>query len=113
VQVARHQWFTPVILATWEAKIGRISIWVQPQQIVRETPSTKITRAKWIGGVTQVWSTCFKLWAVRIRKAFLGEALPAMAHLHVHMQESHGGILMIAHDVHLTFMITVPAQWIV
>jgi hypothetical protein len=26
VQVARHQWFTPVILATWEAKIGRISI---------------------------------------------------------------------------------------
>jgi hypothetical protein len=38
-----HWWFTPVILATWEAEIGRIA----------EIPSPKITRAKWTGDVTQ------------------------------------------------------------
>jgi hypothetical protein len=32
-----HWWFTPVILATWEAEIGRILVWSQQGQIVQET----------------------------------------------------------------------------
>jgi hypothetical protein len=38
----------PIILVTWEAEIGRIAI-----PVVRETPISKITRAKWIAGVAQ------------------------------------------------------------
>jgi hypothetical protein len=45
---------TPVILATWEAEIGRIVVRGQPWQIVLETLSTKIIRAKWTRGVAQV-----------------------------------------------------------
>jgi hypothetical protein len=37
---------TPVILATWEVGIGKTEIRGQPGQIVQETPSPKITRAK-------------------------------------------------------------------
>jgi hypothetical protein len=33
------------------AKIGRIMVPDQPRHIVHETPSLKITRAKWTGGV--------------------------------------------------------------
>jgi hypothetical protein len=46
--------FTQLILATWEAEIGKNSIWGQPRQIVPETPISKITRAKWTRGVAQV-----------------------------------------------------------
>jgi hypothetical protein len=46
-------WLTPVILTTWEAEIRRISS-RQHGQIVRETPISKITRAKWTGGMAQV-----------------------------------------------------------
>jgi hypothetical protein len=38
---------TPVILATWEAKIGRVKVPGQSRQIVFETPISKITREKW------------------------------------------------------------------
>jgi hypothetical protein len=31
------QWLTPVILATWEAKLRKISIQGQPEQVVLET----------------------------------------------------------------------------
>jgi hypothetical protein len=55
-----HWWLEPVILATWEAEIGRIKIWGQPRQIVHETPSPKITRAKWTGGISQVVEHCFE-----------------------------------------------------
>jgi hypothetical protein len=41
----------PIILASWEAEMGRI--WGQPRQITCETPISKITRAKWTGGVAQ------------------------------------------------------------
>jgi hypothetical protein len=34
-------WFTPVILATWEAEIRRIEVQDQPKQIVHETLSLK------------------------------------------------------------------------
>jgi hypothetical protein len=44
----------PVILATWEAEIGRIALWGQPGQIVWQTPISKATGAKWIGGVFRV-----------------------------------------------------------
>jgi hypothetical protein len=38
---ARCQSFTSVILATWEAKIGRIVVEGQPSQIIYKTPSPK------------------------------------------------------------------------
>jgi hypothetical protein len=42
-----------VIPATWGAVIWRRKVQSQPSQ-VRETPISKITRAKWTGGVAQV-----------------------------------------------------------
>jgi hypothetical protein len=38
---ARRQWLTPVILATQEAEIRRISVRSQPRQIVCESLSQK------------------------------------------------------------------------
>jgi hypothetical protein len=41
----------PVILATSEAEIMTIKVCGQFRRIVLKTPSPKITRAKWAGGV--------------------------------------------------------------
>jgi hypothetical protein len=50
----------PIILATWEAEIGRISVQSQLRQIVCETPpNSKITRKKWTGVWLMWWSACF------------------------------------------------------
>jgi hypothetical protein len=39
--VAGYQWFTPVILATQEAKIRRIAVGSQPGEIVLQDPILK------------------------------------------------------------------------
>jgi hypothetical protein len=54
------QWLTPVILATWETEIGRITVLGQQGQIAPETPISKITKATCAGGVAQAveWLLC-------------------------------------------------------
>jgi hypothetical protein len=50
----------PIILATLEAKMGRIMVQGQLRQIGWETPISKITTAKLGGGVAQaIEHTCF------------------------------------------------------
>jgi hypothetical protein len=53
VRELEGQWLTAIILATWEAEIGRIVDQGQPGQIVCKSSISKITRAKWTGG--EVW----------------------------------------------------------
>jgi hypothetical protein len=57
---ARHQWFTPVILATQETEIWRIMVQSQPRKIVHETLSQKIPITKRAGGVAQGVGSEFK-----------------------------------------------------
>jgi hypothetical protein len=50
---ARHQWFTPVILATQEAEITRISVQSQcpansSQDPISKIPNTKKGLAEWL-----------------------------------------------------------------
>jgi hypothetical protein len=52
--LAWSQWLTLIILATWETETRSIMVQSQPGQIVQETPTSKITRPKWTGGVAQV-----------------------------------------------------------
>jgi hypothetical protein len=58
---ARHQWLTPVILATQEAEIRRITVRSQPRQIVGETLSRKNPSQKRAGRVAQNVNPEFKL----------------------------------------------------
>jgi hypothetical protein len=39
--LARHQWFMPVIIATWEAEIRRLTVQGHPGQRIHETSSPK------------------------------------------------------------------------
>jgi hypothetical protein len=48
------QWLLPRVLARWEVEIGKTEAPGQPRQVVCKTPTPKITRAKWTGGVAQV-----------------------------------------------------------
>jgi hypothetical protein len=51
---ARHQWLSPVILATQEAKIWRVMVRSQPGEIVLHPVSQKtLSQKKWAGEVTQ------------------------------------------------------------
>jgi hypothetical protein len=44
--LAKHEWLTPVILATQEAEIRRITVWSQPVQIVHKTLSRRYPSQK-------------------------------------------------------------------
>jgi hypothetical protein len=44
-------WLVSIILATCEVEVGRIKAQGQHRQILCETPISKITRAKWTGGM--------------------------------------------------------------
>jgi hypothetical protein len=57
---AWHWWLMMIILASWEVEIGKITVWGKPRQIVQWDPISKVTRAKWTGGVAQVLE--FLLW---------------------------------------------------
>jgi hypothetical protein len=46
-----YWWLTSIILAAWEAEIKRIKVLGQPRQ---SSLDSKITRAKWSGGMAQV-----------------------------------------------------------
>jgi hypothetical protein len=46
-EVIRHWWLTPIILATWKAKIGRIVVLSQPRQKVFETPILMDKKLGW------------------------------------------------------------------
>jgi hypothetical protein len=52
-------WLKPIILAIWEAEIRRMMDQSQSGKIVPKTSISKITRAKWTGGVAQVVGVCF------------------------------------------------------
>jgi hypothetical protein len=58
--LARHRWLTPIILATQEAKIRRISVPSQPRQVVCETLSQKTLHKNRVGGVAQAEGPEFK-----------------------------------------------------
>jgi hypothetical protein len=47
-------WVMPIIPATQEAEIWRITVQGQLWQMILETPISKIIRAKWTGGVAQL-----------------------------------------------------------
>jgi hypothetical protein len=51
--IARSWWLMPIILATQEADIRRITIRFQPRKIVGETLSQKTYHKKRAGGVAQ------------------------------------------------------------
>jgi hypothetical protein len=51
--LTRHQWLTPVILATQEAEIRRMAVQGQPGQIVQETLSRKNPSQNMAGGMPQ------------------------------------------------------------
>jgi hypothetical protein len=48
-KAARHWWHTPLILATWEAKLRRILVGGQPEQIVCKTLPTQHKKGQWSG----------------------------------------------------------------
>jgi hypothetical protein len=49
-----------MILTPWEVEIRKIMVQGQPRQIVQETLTSRITRAKWTGGMAQVESLLCK-----------------------------------------------------
>jgi hypothetical protein len=53
-------WLTPVTLATWEAELRMIIVPKVSQGKEFMRPISKITRAKWTGGVAQVQSSELK-----------------------------------------------------
>jgi hypothetical protein len=65
---ARHQWLTPVILATQAAEIRRIEVRSQPGPIVSKTLSRKTLHKKRAGRVAQGEGPEFKPQYFKIKR---------------------------------------------
>jgi hypothetical protein len=60
IDEARHQWFMPVVQATQEAELRRITVGSQPGQMVHKTLSQKTLHKNRAGGVAQGEAPEFK-----------------------------------------------------
>jgi hypothetical protein len=52
--MAGHWWLTPIIFATQEVEIRKISVQSQPEEIVHKTLSQKYPMQNRVGGVAKV-----------------------------------------------------------
>jgi hypothetical protein len=59
IAVAGCQWLVPVIIATWEAEIRRITVQGQSWKTVCETTISKITRGKRMEEWLKHYGACF------------------------------------------------------
>jgi hypothetical protein len=90
---ARRQWLTPVILATREAEIRRITVRSQPGQIVCEILSRKTLHKNRVGGAAHGEGPEFKPQYRKNKKRIQKNSQPAGHPRHTLMSQHHSGHL--------------------